>query len=99
MRKRAKLGRDDAEAIGLQALVFLTAEPSRLSRFLDITGVTADRLRAEAGEPHMLAAILSHILEDESLLLVFAAENALDPEAVGPAVTLLGSDQAYDRSI
>ena len=91
--RRVGLDPDRAEEIGLAALGFLAEEPGRLGRFLSETGMAPGDLGAQAGEPHMLVALLEHILADETLLLVFAAEKRIDPEHVGPACALLSGDR------
>ena len=90
------MDRAKAEEIGLAALGFLAEEPMRLGRFLSLTGMDPGDLGAQAGEPHMQAALLEHILSDETLLLVFAAEKRIDPEQVGPACTLLSGGEYSD---
>ena len=42
-------------------------------------------LRAESRSPHMLAAVLDHMLQDESMLLVFCASDGIPPEDIAPA--------------
>jgi len=85
---------EEAEAIGLKALVFLTEDPGRLGRFLSETGISPAELRAMAATPEGLVSVLDHVLADESLLLVLAAEAGVDPAAIGPArETLAGSPQ------
>ena len=75
----------DPEVLGLAALGFLAAEPERLVRFLALTGLTLEDLRGRAGEPSLLAAVLDHLLGDESLLFVFAESQALHPAEVADA--------------
>ena len=58
---------ENAEAIGLAALVFLTEDEDRLGRFLSETGLSPDDLRASAGTREGLVAVLDHLLADESL--------------------------------
>ena len=72
----------DAEVIGLAALGFLAGEPDRLVRFLALTGLALEDLRERAGEPRLLAAVLDHLLGDESLLFLFAEAEALHPAEV-----------------
>jgi hypothetical protein len=72
----------EAEIIALKALGFLAAEPDRLQRFMDLTGLGLDVIRNQASEPAFLGALLDHFLADESLLLVFAADNAISPERI-----------------
>lgn len=89
MRPPAMPSRDQAEEIGLAGLAFLAEDPTRLVRFLELTGVSVDKLHKEAGTPAMLAAILAHLLLDESLLMVFAAEKRIAADAVAPAEAVL----------
>ena len=74
---------DRAESIGVSALLFLAGDMQRLSRFLTMTGVGPAELRAESRSPHMLAAVLDHMLQDESMLLVFNPAETCKPPADG----------------
>jgi len=76
---------DQAETIALSALAFLAEDALRLGRFLALTGLGPDELRNEARSPRILAAVLNHLMGDESLLLVFCASHAIAPELIGPA--------------
>ena len=92
MKPNSSRGRVDAaqaEALGLAALVFLVEDPARLTHFLKLTGLSPDELKAQAGEPAMLGAILDHLLGDESQLMVFTASTGTAPEKVEPARAVL----------
>ena len=78
-----------AEAIALQGLAFLAEDAGRLSRFLKLTGMELDEVRARAGTLELSRAVLEHLAGDESLLLVFTASRGVAPESVGRAVVLL----------
>jgi hypothetical protein len=80
---------DGAETIALSALAFLAEDPPRLGRFLALTGVGPDELRTHARAPRILAAVLSHLSQDESLLLVFSAGHDVAPELLAPAQAVL----------
>jgi hypothetical protein len=80
---------ESAETIALSALAFLAEDLPRLGRFLALTGLGPGELRAEARQPRILAAVLNHLLQDESLLLVFAATTGVAPELVAPAHAIL----------
>jgi hypothetical protein len=83
--------RERAEDLAITALLFLAADEARLGRFLALTGLGPAELRADARTPRLLAAVLDHLLQDESLLLVFAASTNTPPEVVAPAQRLLAS--------
>ena len=76
---------EDAETLALRALGFLAAEPERLEPFLATTGLGPATLRAAASDPGFLAAVLDHIGGSDSLLLEFAANLGVAPEAVAQA--------------
>jgi len=80
---------DSAETIAISALAFLAEDEQRLGRFLALTGLGPAELKAQAHTPRILAAVLDHLLQDESLLLVFAASNRIAPELITPAQKLL----------
>jgi hypothetical protein len=84
--------RDEAETIALKGLAFLSGDETRLTRFLGLTGLEPGQLRQEIQSPWFLAAVLDHLLSDESLLLVFCAENEVEPELVAPARRLISPD-------
>jgi hypothetical protein len=75
----------DPEVVGLAALGFLAGEPERLVRFLGLSGMTPQDLRERAGKPELLAAVLDHLMADESLLFLFAEAEAMHPAEVAAA--------------
>lgn len=72
----------DPEMLAISALSFLAEEPERLSRFLDLTGLSPITLRRAAADPRFLASVLDYLVADESLLLAFAANAQVAPETV-----------------
>src|SRR5262245_63421658 len=67
-----------AEALAIAALGFIAGEPERRGRFLVMTGIGPDSIRAAAREPQFLLGVLDHLAADEPLLLAFAAASAID---------------------
>lgn len=91
--------RDTAEAIAVEALAFVAADPELLSRFLAVTGVEAADIRAAARQSGFLAGVVSFIAAHEPTLLAFAAGAQRPPEAVLAAMRALpGGDARYERS-
>jgi hypothetical protein len=78
-------GGEGAESLAIDALGFLAAEPERLSRFLDLSGLGPHNLRQAATSPGFLAAVLDHLAADERLLLAFAAAQGIEPGVVAGA--------------
>ena len=79
-----------AESLAIQALAFLAEEPERLGRFLAITGVGPEGVRAAAREPGFLAGVLEYLTGDEPLLIAFATQLGVDPADIARAGTVLG---------
>ena len=80
---------EDAEALALQALTFILSEPERLSRFLALTGMDLQGIRASAASVDLQSATLEYLLSDESLLLTFCQERGVDPATIAPMHDLL----------
>lgn len=87
--RKQKLDLERAEAIALSGLAFLAEDGERLGRFLRLTGIDPQDLMANAGSAATLAAVLEHLLSDESMLLVFAASKGVAPEDIAPAHWLI----------
>ena len=90
--------RKAAEALAIQALSFIAADPERLGRFLATTGIGPGDIRAAAREPLFLAGVLDHISADERLLLAFAADAKSDPQTIVRAQSAL-SGRRYEREL
>jgi hypothetical protein len=84
-RRKSIISQETAEQIAIAALGFIASEPERLDRFLSITGLGPDSLRTAASEPGFLGQVLSHLAEDESLLLAFAANVGKSPASIAAA--------------
>lgn len=88
----------DAETLALRALGFLAAEAERLEPFLATTGLGPATLRAAASDPGFLAAVLDHISGSDSLLLEFAGNLGVSPEAVAQARDRLSGPRPGESS-
>jgi len=78
-----------AEALAAGALAYIAADGARLGSFLRETGLDPGTLARSAGDRGTLGAVLDLVVHDESLLLAFAAEAQVRPEAVLQAHRLL----------
>ncbi|MCU6454866.1 DUF3572 domain-containing protein [Sphingomonas sp. A2-49] len=72
----------DAEVLGLQALIWTIDEPERASRLIAVTGLDPDDLRARAGEPSVLAAVIGYLESHEPDLIACAAALHVPPQAL-----------------
>jgi hypothetical protein len=89
-KRRNSGSREAAEALALEGLTFLAADPEHLERFVALTGLSPDNLRATGATADFLAGVLDYIAGDEPLLLAFAANHQIDPAEITRAWTLLG---------
>ncbi len=76
---------DSARSLAVSALAYIAADPERLSRFLDITGLGPHNLRTAAADPAFLSSVLDYLVADEALLVGFASDAGLKPEMVARA--------------
>ena len=89
MARRPQMTRELAESVAIQALGFIAEEPDRLGRFLALSGLGPESLRAAAQEPNFLLGVLDHLASDDALLRDFAGQRDLAPEDVAMARDLL----------
>jgi hypothetical protein len=68
--------------IGLQALAHVAGDPDLGPRFLALSGLDAAALRAGAGDPAMLAAVIDFLQGRESDLVACAEALAIKPEVL-----------------
>lgn len=85
-----------AELLGAHLLDWLAADPARLAGFLGATGIAPADLRASAGTPETLLAVLDHLLTDEAMLLAACRDLGLSPELPARARQALpGGEQIH----
>ena len=72
----------DAHAIALLALATAVSDERRARRFLDLTGIGTDELRARAGEPALLAGLIRFLEAHEPDLLAVAEAMDVKPEVL-----------------
>ena len=89
MARKSPLNSDEAQVIALNALAFLAADGDRLRRFLGLTGLTPEAIRAHVIELSFLYGVLEHLRADQSLLLIFTEQQGLEPGVIDSACRLL----------
>jgi hypothetical protein len=95
MTSHKKISAEEAESTAVQALSFLVGDGERLERFLDVTGLRPDSIRAAAASPGFHAAILDYVAGDERLLLDLAGEIGTTPERIMQARAALSPPEAW----
>lgn len=71
--------------IALKFMGFIASDESRMERFTALSGIYPDDLRNNAGEPTFQGFVLDYALQDEALILEFAASEGLSPEKIAAA--------------
>jgi hypothetical protein len=79
---------EQAETLALSALAWVVSDPNRADRFLALTGLGADDLRARVRERSLQAAVLAFLEAHEPDL--FACAEALD---VSPAELVIARER------
>ncbi|MCC5985722.1 MAG: DUF3572 family protein [Rhodobacteraceae bacterium] len=74
-----------AETVALAALGWLAAQDDLWPVFLGATGADAAAVRAGAGDPEFLAAVLDFILMDDAWVIAAAAAQEVAPERLAQA--------------
>lgn len=75
--------------IALQALAHVAGDSDLGPRFLALSGLDAAGLRAAAGDPSLLAALIEFLAQREADLVATADAIGVRPEALVRAGTLL----------
>ena len=89
LKSRQSASVDSARSLAVSALAFIGADSDRLNRFLSLTGLGPDNLRTAAADPAFLGSMLDYLVGDEALLVEFAADARIKPEAVARAHAVL----------
>jgi hypothetical protein len=71
---------NDPLALALAALAATLGDTRRAQRFIDLTGIGTDELRARAGDPALLAALIRFLEAHEPDLLAVSEELGVSPE-------------------
>ena len=72
----------DPAALALTALAATLGDERRAQRFLDLTGIGTDELRARAGDPELLVALIRFLEAHEPDLIACAADIGTTPAAL-----------------
>jgi len=75
----------DPETLALRVLAQIAMEEDLLTRFLALSGLDAESLRARAADPALLGGVLDFVLYDDALLLRLAGTLEVKPEAFARA--------------
>jgi hypothetical protein len=80
MRPGETIDEDEAVALALSALVWTLGDERRADRLLALTGLDPDDLRARAGDPDVLGAVLGFLQNHQPDLIACAEALGRSPE-------------------
>ncbi|MEM9107650.1 MAG: DUF3572 domain-containing protein [Pseudomonadota bacterium] len=89
----------ETSALGIDALTWIAQDEEQMSRFLALSGLSAENLRAAASEPGFLAGVLGFLMGHEPTLMAYCEDRGIAPEKVAKAWHALGGDAPYESSI
>ena len=75
----------DATELALGALSWILSDSLRAQRFINVTGLTPDRLRAAIGDPATHLAVLEFLCAHEPDLIAAAESLGIEPAAIAAA--------------
>lgn len=80
--KVTSLTTEEAETIAMTLIGFIASEELRYERFSNLTGMTLQDLKNGANKPEFLGFVMEYALQDESLILEFAAMENMNPQTL-----------------
>ena len=83
----------DPNVLALIALSTAISDERRARRFLDLTGIETDELRARAADPALLAALIRFLEAHEPDLVAVAEAMGVKPDAIVAARRRLEEQQ------
>lgn len=89
----------ETQALAIDVLAWIAGDEDMLARFLAISGLNIENLRAASSEPGFLAGVLGFLMSHEPTLLAYCDARETDPEKVVEAWRALGGEAPFEGSI
>ena len=93
--ERLKMTREMAEVLALKMLAFIASDQDLLLRFLALTGMDVDGLRAAADETGTMIAVVDFVMFDDRLVKGFAEFADNRPEEVAQVRLALAGPEVH----
>jgi hypothetical protein len=90
--------KQDPEALALAALGWVLSDDDHAERFLALTGVSPEELRARIGEQMVLIAALDFLMSYEPDLIAAATALGVEPQVLANAHAQLTGPQNPDEA-
>jgi Protein of unknown function (DUF3572) len=72
----------ESSHIALLYMAYLASNDEKMGQFCNLSGLGADEIKSRLLDPDFQGFLLDTLLQDESALLAFAAEQNLKPESI-----------------
>jgi hypothetical protein len=82
LRLKTSSNTEESQDIALKYMVFLASDEDRLAAFCNLSGIGETELKERLLNPEFQGFLLDFLLQNETDLLAFAAENNMKPEAI-----------------
>ena len=89
----------ETNALAVDVLTWIAENDELMSRFLALSGLSADNLREAAAEPGFLAGVIGFLMSHEPTLLSYCEDRGVAPESVARAWRALGGETPFESSI
>lgn len=91
-RNQSVNAENDPAVVGLRLLAHVASDADLAARFLALSGLEPDSLRARANDPGLLAALIDFVSAHEPDLVSAADALAMKPAVILAAGAALGGD-------
>lgn len=95
-RERVDQGSELSE-IATEVLIWLAAQPDHLGRFLDLSGIRADQIRAQVDNRAFQQGLINFIMSHEPDLVEFCTAREVDPERVARRHELMRNEPVAEE--
>lgn len=92
----ARINSEQAATLALHILAHMVGDEDALERFMALTGMGLDDLKAQADQPGVLLAVLEYYLNHEPSLLAMAEDIGIDPALPAEAHHVLSGTKAAE---
>ncbi|GHF29825.1 hypothetical protein GCM10017044_26390 [Kordiimonas sediminis] len=87
---------EDAQAIALQAIIFIVSEDDLQERFVALSGLDGDAIKARLTDNDFLVGVLDFLINFEPDLIACAEHLDTSPETLTSAWRALGGGQGQE---
>jgi hypothetical protein len=78
--KKSSSKNSEASDIALNLLTFVVSDEERFERFCALSGLIESEVKERLTDPSFLGFVFDYAMQDEPMLLAFAAEHDIKPE-------------------